>query len=97
MQYTASSFSRPLTESFELLLRARREAPRVEGQFPAATALATATPDLCSASGYGPLFRGLSRALLAIRRLQHGRLQSYILYLLLTLVGLLAWLQLTVR
>ncbi len=97
MQYTASSFSRPLTESFDVLLRSRREAPRVDGLFPAATELATSTPDLCTSVGYGPFFRGLSRALLSFRRLQHGRLQSYILYLLLTLVGLLAWLHFTVR
>jgi len=40
---------------------------------------------------YEPLFRGVGWALGQLRWLQHGNLQLYILYILITLLALMFW------
>ena len=91
MQYTGSSYVEPLTMLFQPLLRikASLEAPR--GLFPAAARLSTFTPSLFRTFLYEPAFDRLRAALQRIKWLQHGRLQLYVLYIVVTLVLLLAW------
>lgn len=91
MQYTASSFSQPLTHLFEPLLRSRREVLAVRGFFPRAAAFDTETPDVWRDRLYEPTVRGISRALSSFRWLQHGQVQLYVLYIALTLLVLLVW------
>jgi hypothetical protein len=91
MQYTASSFAQPLTKMFETFLRprTRREAP--EELFPAHASFHSETDDLFGQNLYRPIFLGVERLALALRFLQSGRVQLYILYIGVTLLVLLIW------
>ena len=91
MQYTASSFARPLTLLFGGFLRTRTTRVAPAGPFPQQAALATATPDVFRDALFRPAFRLASGMLAKLRWLQHGRVQLYVLYILLTLVVLLVW------
>ncbi len=91
MQYTASSFARPLTLLFGGFLRTRTTSVAPTGPFPREAALATATPDVFRDALFRPVFRLASGTLAKLRWLQRGRVQLYVLYILLTLVVLLVW------
>ncbi len=91
MQYTASSFAQPLVDMFHTVLRTRRAAHAPEGLFPQAGAFSTETLDTCREGLYRPLFTGIERGLGVLRRLQHGNLHLYVLYIALTLLALLIW------
>jgi hypothetical protein len=91
MQYTASSFAKPLTRMFRWLLRPQIHLHQPVGLFPARAVLETRTPDVFMRYGYGPLFRLLAWAADHLRWLQQGRNQLYVLYIAITLVGLLVW------
>jgi hydrogenase-4 component B len=91
MQYTASSFAQPLTLLFHMVLRTRIRLVPPEGPFPREAALATDTPDVFREGVYRPVFAGFEHALDRLRVLQHGRVQLYVLYIVLTLIALLVW------
>ena len=91
MQYTASSFAQPVTHLFRVVLCTRsRLAPPV-GPFPRGAALATHTPDVFRESVFRPVFAGFERTLDRLRILQHGRIQLYVLYIVLTLIAVVVW------
>ena len=91
MQYTASSFAAPLTEYFRNSLRTHVEALAPAGPFPTRASLRTETPDVFLQGGFAVVAGGTRRALQAVLRLQNGRTQSYVLYIVATLIGLLIW------
>jgi len=91
MQYTASSFAQPLTDTFDLLLQTRRVLKAPRGLFPIEASLATDTPDPYQRFIFQPLFRSIGRNLLLLRPLQQGQVQLYILYIAVTLLLLLLW------
>jgi hydrogenase-4 component B len=91
MQYTGSSFAQPLMEIFAPLLGTRRRGDAPRGFFPQTASFATDTPDVFRERLYQPLFGGVRRALSALRWLQHGRVQLYVLYVAVTVVVLLVW------
>jgi hydrogenase-4 component B len=91
MQYTASSFAQPLTELFALVLRTRIRLSLPEGFFPRRAALHTDTPDVFFDLLFRPVFTGIERALDRLRVLQQGRIQVYVLYIVLTLIALMVW------
>jgi len=91
MQYTASSFADPLTRLFRIFLRTRRRFEPPAGLFPASSSFATETPDVYRERLYGPAFAAVDRFLGRFRWLQHGRLNLYVLYIVLALLALLAW------
>ena len=92
MQYTASSFTQPLTELLHPALGTRTtEQAIIKDYFPPDTGLATETPDLTRKYGYRPLFLAIRWAALRLRFLQQGRVQVYILYIALTIFLLLIW------
>ena len=91
MQYTASSFAQPLTDTFDLLLQTRRVVTAPDGLFPKEASFATETPDPYQEHIYRPLFREIGRDLLRLRPLQQGQVQLYILYIAVTLLALLLW------
>ena len=91
MQYTASSFAQPLTDIFRLFLRTHRTGRQVEGPFPRDAQLETHTPDIFHDGFFRPAFRGVGWLMERLRWLQHGRLQLYVLYIVLTLLVLLVW------
>ncbi len=91
MQYTASSFAQPLLDVFAPVLGTRTHRTPVEGVFPSAGALESHTDDRFLERMWTPLFTGVARLIRPLHSLQSGRLQHYVLYLVLTLIGLLIW------
>ncbi len=89
MQYTASSYAQPLTELFSSLLRTRKSIDPPEVHFPDAARLETETKDLSREGIYEPLFETVENAFRRIRVIQQGRVQVYVLGVVLTLVVLL--------
>ncbi len=91
MQYTSSSFAQPITNLFRASLGTRFAAPRIEGLFPANTDFSTETPDIWRRRVYEPAFRAVSGALGRFRWFQHGRINLYVLCIVVALIALLAW------
>ncbi len=91
MQYTASSFAQPLSALFRIFLGTREKLRAPEGLFPSAAGLATETPDACERGLFRPAFGGLAWLFSRLRVLQQGRVQLYVLYVVLTLLALLVW------
>ena len=91
MQYTASSFARPLTQLFRLFLQPRDEIHPPHGLFPQHAALHTHTPDLFRRYLYEPLFTAIAWLASKLHWLQEGRIQIYVLYIALTILLLLIW------
>jgi NADH:ubiquinone oxidoreductase subunit 5 (subunit L)/multisubunit Na+/H+ antiporter MnhA subunit len=91
MQYSGSSFSQPLTAMFRPVLRTRRLETSPAGPFPRRAALRTHAADFARDLFYAPLFGALNRWASRLRRLQHGRMHLYVLYVALTVIALLLW------
>ena len=91
MQYTSSSFAQPITGIFQFILRTRRDVVPPQGLFPRDASFASATPDPFREGLFRPAYRGLERGLHALRWLQQGRVQLYVLYIALTILVLLLW------
>jgi formate hydrogenlyase subunit 3/multisubunit Na+/H+ antiporter MnhD subunit len=91
MQYTASSFAQPLTDSFRPLLGTKKKISPPRGLFPVEAALKTTTPDISSEEMYRPVFGRINEWLSQLRWVQHGKVQLYVLYIAVTLIVLLVW------
>jgi hydrogenase-4 component B len=90
MAYTASSFAQLLVGLYGWLLRSRSaDATRTE-LFPPRQHFHTSVPEQVTELVLTPLWLGFRRALAPFRALQHGRVQQYLMYVLLTLCILLA-------
>jgi hydrogenase-4 component B len=91
MEYTASSFTQPLTHLFGIFLRTRTHRAGVTGFFPRQANFETETPDAATEHVFAPLFRLINACAAPIRRMQHGRIHEYLLYIAIVLVILLIW------
>ncbi len=91
MQYTSSSFAQFLVALFGWALRPRVHPPRINGFFPATSHFESHVDDTVLDGVILPAAGRLERIALRLRFLQHGRVQLYILYVLVALVGLLLW------
>lgn len=91
MQYTATSFSGALTDAARLALRPRVEHAPVDGYFPAPTSRTTVIEDPAERYLFEAGARRVRDRLLSLRWMQLGRLQLYLLYILLAVVALLTW------
>lgn len=91
MQYSASSFAQPLVEMFRSVLWTRTAGERVDGYFPETQPFETETVDMLRARFYHPFFSGLLRGMAVARRLQHGNVHLYVLYIAAVLLFLLLW------
>ncbi|HVU36629.1 MAG TPA: proton-conducting transporter membrane subunit [Opitutaceae bacterium] len=83
MQYTAGSFAATIVDWFGWILRPRRHAVTPETVFPQQATFEQHTPETVLDHIIVPAGTILLRVAGLARRLQHGRLQAYILYLLL--------------
>ena len=88
MQYTAGSFAGIITGWFSWILRPRRHAYPPKEIFPHHASFEEHTPETVLEYVIEPTGSVVMRISTAVRRLQHGRLQSYILYLLAGLAAL---------
>lgn len=91
MQYTATSFAQPLVALFARVLRSRRRYAMAPGLFPASASLQAETRDVVRDRVFTPAFLLVDRWLSFLKWLQSGRVQLYILYILITLLALLFW------
>ena len=91
MQYTASSFAGPLLAPLARLMRPSLRIKRPKGIFPKGAAFRSHYEDPADKGLFDPAVRLLERLGGALRPLQHGHLQVYLLYVLLTLVALVVW------
>jgi hydrogenase-4 component B len=85
MQYTAGSFAATINEWFAWILRPVRTVRRPDGPFPDAAALDEHTPETVLERVIEPGGRAVTFVAMAARRLQHGRLQAYLFYVLIGL------------
>jgi hydrogenase-4 component B len=89
MQYTASSFAEPITRVFEPLLQSRVESELpADALRPRAASWRSYTPDRVLTRLYQPAFGEVERALLRLRGLQQGRISTYLIYIVLTVLVL---------
>lgn len=88
MQYTAGSFAGIITAWFGWILRPQRHWRPLQGLFPPGASFSEHTPETVLEQVVEPAGSMVMRISTAIRRLQHGRLQAYILYLLMGLAAL---------
>jgi hydrogenase-4 component B len=91
MQYTASSFAQPFMNLVAGALRLRKRIKRPEGYFPPEGNFASEAPDVCTASFWKPVFKGMEWLLLRFRWMQTGSIHLYILYIAISLIVLLIW------
>jgi len=91
IQYTASSFSRMLTDAFRWLLLPIERIPRIQGLFPREARFQSQAPDTLLDRGLNPAASFVASVLSWLRFLQAGHLPIYLLYVVLTLVALFAW------
>lgn len=88
MQYTAGSFAGIITGWFTWILRPQKHSHPPEGPLPARASFDEHTPETVLEHVVEPAGLLVMRVSAAVRRLQHGRLQAYILYLLIGLAAL---------
>lgn len=82
MQYTSGSLGDLAARWFFWILRPQRRLRRPRGPLPAEAVLVERHPETVLDLVLGPAAAGVLRVSSAVRRLQHGRLQSYIVYIL---------------
>ena len=90
MQYTAGSFARIINEWFAWILRPVHHEERSMGSFPARASFSEHTPETVLEYALEPAARMVMQVSRTVRRLQHGRVQAYLLYLLVGLGALAA-------
>ena len=91
MQYGASAFTQPLTDFFQPLLRKARSYPVINEYFPGEASFSTETRAVFYNHLYTPVGTQIKRLAFRYTWLQHGRLQFYILYIVVALIALLVW------
>jgi len=91
MQYTASSYADPVVRLFKLFLQTRRKFVSPKGLFPEKSSFSSATPDFYRERMYRPAFNATEKFLTRFQWLQHGRLNLYILCIMVTLIVILVW------
>jgi hydrogenase-4 component B len=91
MQYTSSSFGQMLVGLFGWALRPRTHRPKDLGLFPRRTDFHSEVPDTVLDEAVLPTFRLCAWLFSWFRVFQQGSIQTYLLYVFLTLLALLLW------
>ena len=86
MQYTSASFAGIVSGWFRWVLQPERKMRRPRGHFPAEAIRLERVPETVLERLIGPVSAVLMQVSTAVRRLQHGRLQFYILYVVVGLI-----------
>jgi hydrogenase-4 component B len=88
MQYTSASFAGIVSGWFRWILQPERKMRRPRGHFPAAAIRLERVPETILERIFTPVSVSITQVSTAVRRLQHGRLQFYILYVVAGLIAL---------
>jgi hydrogenase-4 component B len=91
MQYTASSFAAPLVELLAPILRPYGKHPVLNGPFPEKGRFSTHLPEVVLELLVIPLLRQFEKHTAFMRKMHHGQLHLYILYIFATLFVLMVW------
>jgi hydrogenase-4 component B len=91
MQYTSSSFAQTLVGLFRTVLRPRTHRPDVSGVFPRGARFEGHVDDVVLEGFIVPAIKKMGQWIDRLRVFQHGRVQEYILYVLVALILLLLW------
>jgi hypothetical protein len=91
VQYTASSFAKPILKIFRSVLFYKVEALRPKGYFPTEGKLRSSVKDASESLLFRPLFYVIKIFSRKLKWIQGGHTQIYILYILFLLVVLLVW------
>ena len=92
IQYTASSFAQMLVRLFRWAVLPDEHRPRLSGLFPAAgPRFESHAPDPALNRVLLPVFARAKSVLGMLHVIQAGRIQTYLLYIVVTRVVLLAW------
>ena len=86
--YSLAYIAGIITGWFAWILRPRRHAHPPQGPFPSRASLESHTPETVLEHVIEPAGSVVMRISTAVRRLQHGRLQAYIIYLLVGVAAL---------
>ncbi|MCM8794549.1 MAG: hydrogenase [Candidatus Omnitrophica bacterium] len=90
-QYTASSFTQFPVFLFRSLVGRRAELCKPEGYFPAGARFKSSAPDLVLNRIMRPVTERILTWISTFQRLQHGKVQLYLLYVFVFLVALILW------
>ena len=90
MQYTPGSFGATITEWFAWILVPERHEHRPEGLFPGRSSFEEHTPDTVLERVFAPVADAAIRVATQARRLQHGKVQAYLFYIVVGLMLLAA-------
>ncbi len=88
MQYTSASFAGIGSRWFRWILQPERELRRPRGPFPAEAIRLERVPETVLERIIAPAGAAIMQVSTSVRRLQHGRLQFYILYVVAGLIAL---------
>jgi hydrogenase-4 component B len=88
MQYSSGSFASLATRWFSTLFRVERTVRRPRGPFPAQAMHLERVPETVLERVIEPMGRAILQVSTLVRRLQHGRLQFYIVYVVVGLAAL---------
>lgn len=89
MQYTASSFAGMLVRIFSSVLRPEYKEPTMTSLFPEQGSFHSHVPEVTLDKGIIPFMLAVDRRLSAVRRLQSGQLNRYLMYIFIALVVLM--------
>lgn len=90
-QYTASSFAQFPVLLFRSLVDRRVESDKPRGYFPASARFRSSAPDPVLHRMVDPLVERSLAWMSVCRRLQHGKVQLYLLYMFVFIVALFVW------
>jgi hydrogenase-4 component B len=91
MEYTATSFSELAVSVFNGIIRQRIDRPALTGVFPAAARCTDLPTETILDRIIVPLFNLAGVSFAFLRRLQHGQMHVYMLYIFVTLFILMLW------
>jgi hydrogenase-4 component B len=91
MQYTATAFSELAVSVFNGIIRQRVKRPALPGIFPPPARLADLPTETVLERIIAPLFTVAGLSFAFLRRLQHGRMHVYMVYIFATLFILMLW------
>jgi hydrogenase-4 component B len=94
MQYSSSSFAQTLVRIFSWALRPDEHSPSIQGVFPERASFYSHVPDVVLDRAVRPAARSVGRVFSWLRWVQRGSVNAYVFYILITLVVLLAWMNL---
>jgi hypothetical protein len=89
--YTASSFAQPIIDFFRYDFTGRKRFRPPQELFSQAASFETETLDTSQEGVYRPIFETVGLILSKLRVMQQGRIQLYVLYIVLTLIVLFFW------